>query len=186
MGALWSRIRGMFGTLGNKDMRVLVLGLDNAGKTTVLYRLQLGNVVTTVPTVGFNLETVVHKNITFQIWDLGGQTGIRPFWRCYFSATDAIIYVVDSSDKERMGIAKNELFALLDEDELKESLLLILANKQDLPEAASETEVASMLGVAAIRNRTWTIAKCSAKDGTGLIEAMDWLVHALKNTGKVA
>jgi ADP-ribosylation factor-like protein 1 len=166
--------------LGNKEQRVLILGLDNAGKTSILYRLQLGNVVPTVPTVGFNLETLQYKNLTFQVWDLGGQTGIRPYWRCYFASTDAIIYVVDSTDKERMGVAKHELFALLDEEELKHSVLLVFANKQDLPGACTETEVANYLGLSSIQHRTWTIMKSSVTTGMGLAEGMDWLCVQLK------
>lgn len=167
----------------DKKIRVLILGLDNAGKTSILYRLHLGNVVSTVPTVGFNLETVQYKNVSFEVWDLGGQTGIRPYWRCYFSDTDAIIYVVDSTDRDRMGVAKHELFALLDEDELKKSFLLVFANKQDIDTAATEAEVADMLGVSAITNRTWKITKSSAKTGEGLSEGMDWLVDQLRNAG---
>ena len=185
MGTLWSKVMTAFGMVGNKEVRVLVLGLDNAGKTSILYRLQLGNVVTTIPTVGFNLETLQYKNITFQVWDLGGQTGIRPYWRCYFSQTDAVIYVVDSTDRDRMGVAKHELFALLEEDELKNSLLLIYANKQDKPEAASETEVANALGVNTITNRTWTIMKSSAHTGDGLAEGMDWMCDKLREQGTV-
>ena len=186
MGTLWSKITSAFGMLGGqKEVRVLVLGLDNAGKTSILYRLQLGSVVQTVPTVGFNLETLQYKNITFQVWDLGGQTGIRPYWRCYFSQTDAIIYVVDSTDRDRMGVAKHELFALLDEDELQKSLLLIYANKQDLPGAATAPEVASQLGVSGIGNRTWTIMNSSAQTGDGLAEGMDWLCDKLREQGTV-
>jgi ADP-ribosylation factor-like protein 1 len=187
MGAFWSRIQEALGLLPTtKEVRVLVLGLDNAGKTSILYRLQLGNVVSTVPTVGFNLETLQYKNLTFQVWDLGGQTGIRPYWRCYFSQTDAVIYVVDSTDRDRMGVAKHELFALLDEDELRKSLLLIFANKQDMPNAASEVEIANALGVNSITQRPWTILKSSAKTGDGLVEGMDWLCDKLAETGVVA
>ena len=92
--------------LGNKEVRVLILGLDNAGKTTILYKLQIGEVVTTVPTIGFNVETVSYKNLRFQVWDLGGQTSIRPYWRCYYQNTHAVIYVVDSADPDRMAISK--------------------------------------------------------------------------------
>lgn len=181
MGNLWTRIRAAFGSLpADKENRVLVLGLDNAGKTSILYRLQLGTPTATCPTVGFNLETLTYKSVTFQVWDLGGQTGIRPFWRCYFSDTDAVIYVVDSTDTERMGVAKHELFALLDEEELKNAVLLIFANKQDVKGAASVTEVAKALGVNAITNRTYTIVKSSAQTGEGLDAGMDWLVEQLR------
>ncbi|KAK6942406.1 Small GTPase superfamily, ARF/SAR type, partial [Dillenia turbinata] len=137
MGLLFSR---MFSSLfGNKEARILVLGLDNAGKTTILYRLQMGEVVSTIPTIGFNVETVQYNSIKFQVWDLGvyarflpcsGQTSIRPYWRCYFPNTQAIIYVVDSSDTDRLVIAKDEFHAILEEEELKGAVVLIFANKQ--------------------------------------------------------
>ena len=88
MGALVSKLLNTL--LGNKEVRVLILGLDNAGKTTILYKLQMGEVVTTVPTIGFNVETVQYKNLRFQVWDLGGQTSIRPYWRCYYQNTNAV------------------------------------------------------------------------------------------------
>ena len=112
-GMLFSKLFSAL--LGNKEVRVLILGLDNAGKTTILYKLQMGEVVTTVPTIGFNVETVQYKNLRFQVWDLGGQTSIRPYWRCYYQNTNAVIYVVDSADQERMGISKQELITMLEE-----------------------------------------------------------------------
>lgn len=186
MGSFWSAIQGALGLVpDDKEVRVLVLGLDNAGKTSILYRLQLGNVVQTVPTVGFNLETVVYKNITFQVWDLGGQSGIRPYWRCYFSQTDAIIYVVDSTDRDRMGVAKHELFSLLDEEELRKATILIFANKQDLPNAAGEAEIAQNLGVSSITSHSWSIVKSSVPTGEGLAEGMDWLCDKLRENKTV-
>merc|ERR1712151_265613 len=166
---------------GQKELRILILGLDGAGKTTILYRLQVGEVVTTIPTIGFNVETVTYKNLKFQVWDLGGQTSIRPYWRCYYSNTDAIIYVVDSVDKERIGISKNELVSMLDEEELKKAILLVFANKQDMEGAMSPTDIAKGLGLATLRERKWQIFKTSAIKGTGLDEAMEWLVEALKS-----
>lgn len=109
-GGLFSYFKGL---LGSREMRILILGLDGAGKTTILYRLQVGEVVTTIPTIGFNVEQVTYKNLKFQVWDLGGQTSIRPYWRCYYSNTDAIIYVVDSVDRDRIGISKDELLYML-------------------------------------------------------------------------
>ena len=99
---------------GEREIRILILGLDGAGKTTILYRLQLGEVITTVPTIGFNIETLTYKNLKFQVWDLGGQTSIRPYWRCYYANTNAVIFVVDSSDKDRLSTSKAELLAMLD------------------------------------------------------------------------
>merc|ERR1712141_255121 len=105
---------------GMKDMRILMVGLDAAGKTTILYKLKLGEIVTTIPTIGFNVETVEYKNISFTVWDVGGQDKIRPLWRHYFQNTQGLIFVVDSNDRERIGEARDELSRMLNEDELRE------------------------------------------------------------------
>ena len=110
-------------------MRILMVGLDAAGKTTILYKLKLGEVVTTIPTIGFNVETVEYKNISFTVWDVGGQDKIRLLWRHYYQNTQGIIFVVDSNDRERVDDAKEELHRMLGEDELKDAVLLIMANK---------------------------------------------------------
>ncbi|XP_021342598.1 ADP-ribosylation factor-like protein 1 [Mizuhopecten yessoensis] len=171
MGNVWSFFTGWF---AQKDRRILILGLDGAGKTTILYKLQVGEVVTTIPTIGFNVETVNYKNLKFQVWDLGGQTSIRPYWRCYYSNTDAIIYVVDSVDRDRINISKQELASMLEEEELKKVTFLIFANKQDIEGAMTPAEVSNALGLNAIKH-TYQIFKTSALKGTGLEEAMEWL-----------
>ena len=178
MGGFLSYFKSFF---GQRELRILILGLDGAGKTTILYRLQVGEVVTTIPTIGFNVESVTYKNLKFQVWDLGGQTSIRPYWRCYYSNTDAVIYVVDSSDRDRIGISKQELISMLQEDELKSAILVVLANKQDMPNALSVTEVHKALGLDALKSRTFQIFKTSAVKGEGLDEAMEWLSNALQN-----
>merc|ERR1711898_4701 len=100
----------IFGRLfSKKDCRILMVGLDAAGKTTILYKLKLGEIVTTIPTIGFNVETVEFKNIMFTVWDVGGQDKIRPLWRHYFQNTQGLIFVVDSNDRDRIGEARDEL-----------------------------------------------------------------------------
>ncbi|XP_015372025.1 PREDICTED: ADP-ribosylation factor-like protein 1 [Diuraphis noxia] len=178
MGGFYSYFKNLF---GEKELRILILGLDGAGKTTILYRLQVGEVVTTIPTIGFNVEQVTYKNIKFQVWDLGGQTSIRPYWRCYYSNTDAVVYVIDSVDRERMGIAKDELMYMLKEEELNGAILTILANKQDVEGCMNVTEIHQALGLDSLKNRTFQIFKTSAKKGIGLDEAMDWLCNTLQN-----
>mmetsp|Transcript_79870 Transcript_79870/g.117023 ORF Transcript_79870/g.117023 Transcript_79870/m.117023 type:complete len:182 (-) Transcript_79870:99-644(-) len=173
MGILLSKVFGKL--IGSKEVRILILGLDNAGKTTILYRLHQGEVVTTIPTIGFNVETVNYKNIRFQVWDLGGQSSIRPYWRCYYPNTNAIIYVVDSADQERVSICKEELISMLDEEELKDAALCVLANKQDLPGALTAAQVSEALGLAGIKNREWSIFQTSATKGEGITEGLDWL-----------
>merc|ERR1712093_432806 len=97
------------------EQRVLIVGLDAAGKTTTLYKLKLGEVVTTIPTIGFNVETVEYKNISFTAWDVGGQDKIRPLWRHYYQNTQGLIFVVDSNDRERVVEAREELQRMLNE-----------------------------------------------------------------------
>jgi len=177
MGLFFSKIMALF---GEKEARILVLGLDNAGKTTILYRLHVGEVVSTIPTIGFNVETVNYKNIKFQVWDLGGQTSIRPYWRCYFPNTQAVIYVVDSGDVDRISTSKQEFHAILEEEELKDALILVFANKQDLPGALDDAAVTEGLGLHNIKNRQWAIFKTSAIKGEGLFEGLEWLANTLK------
>ncbi|CAA6670297.1 unnamed protein product [Spirodela intermedia] len=182
MGIVFGRILGSI--FGNREARILVLGLDNAGKTTILYRLQMGEVVSTIQVaIGFNVETVQYNNIKFQVWDLGGQTSIRPYWRCYFPNTQAIIYVVDSSDTERLVIAKEEFHAILEEEELKRAVVLIYANKQDLPGALDDAAVTEALELHKIKSRQWAIFKTSAIKGEGIFEGLDWLSNTLKAGG---
>ncbi|NWQ79036.1 ARF4 factor, partial [Columbina picui] len=132
----------------------ILVGLDAAGKTTILYKLKLGEIVTTIPTIGFNVETVEYKNICFTVWDVGGQDKIRPLWRHYFQNTQGLIFVVDSNDRERIQEAAEELQKMLQEDELRDAVLLLFANKQDLPNAMAISEMTDKLGLQSLRNRT--------------------------------
>ena len=116
----------------------------------------------------------------FQVWDLGGQTSIRPYWRCYYPNTDAIVFVVDSADVERMNVAKGELAAMLEEDELRDSILLVFANKQDQKGALNAQQISDALGLPEVRNRQWSIQETSALQGKGLFEGFDWLVSCIK------
>jgi ADP-ribosylation factor protein 1 len=154
---------------------VAQVGLDAAGKTTILYKLKLGEIVTTIPTIGFNVETVEYKNISFTVWDVGGQDKIRPLWRHYYQNTQGLIFVVDSNDKDRVGEAHDELHRMLSEDELREAIVLVFANKQDLPNAMSVAEVTDKLGLHSLRNRKWYIQATCATSGEGLFEGLDWL-----------
>lgn len=178
LSSVWTRL------LGREDVRILMVGLDNAGKTTILYRLKFDNVISTVPTIGFNVETVTYKNISFTVWDIGGQDKIRNLWRVYFSGSQAIIFVIDSSDRERIGEVKTELFRLLGEDELEHVQLLLFANKQDLPNAMSTTEIMEKLGLNELKNRAWFVQSACATKGEGLSEGLDWLANQIQNKSK--
>lgn len=164
---------------GKKDCRILMVGLDAAGKTTILYKLKLGEVVTTIPTIGFNVETVEYKNINFTVWDVGGQDKIRPLWRHYYQNTQGLIFVVDSNDRDRVTEARDELMKMLNEDEMREAVVLVFANKQDLPNAMSAAEITEKLQLNTLRNRQWYIQSTCATSGDGLFEGFDWLTAAV-------
>ena len=166
--------------LGKDDVRILMVGLDNAEKTTVLYRLKLEEVVSTVPTLGFNVETVTYKNISFTVWDIGGQDKIRSLWRVYFQGTQGLIFVVDSADKERIQETKAELHKLLGEAELGNVVLLVLANKQDMPGAMSASEIREKLDLVHMRDRPWFVQSSCAVKGEGLYEGLDWLASQIR------
>ncbi|NXH13526.1 ARF5 factor, partial [Bucco capensis] len=156
-----------------------LVGLDAAGKTTILYKLKLGEIVTTIPTIGFNVETVEYKNICFTVWDVGGQDKIRPLWRHYFQNTQGLIFVVDSNDRERVQESAEELQKMLQEDELRDAVLLVFANKQDMPNAMAVSELTDKLGLQTLRSRTWYVQATCATQGTGLYDGLDWLSHEL-------
>jgi ADP-ribosylation factor protein 1 len=123
---------------------------------------------------------VEYKNISFTVWDVGGQDKIRPLWRHYFQNTQGIIFVVDSNDRERVGEAREELQRMLNEDELRDAVLLVFANKQDLPNAMNATELTDKLGLQSLRQRDWYIQATCATSGDGLFEGLEWLSTQLK------
>ncbi|KAL3926999.1 MAG: hypothetical protein SGPRY_003031 [Prymnesium sp.] len=170
-GATLSRLLPIL--LGKKQCRILMLGLDAAGKTTILYQLKLGEMTNTAPTLGFNVETVAYKNIEFMVWDMGGQDAIRQLWQHYYKNAQALIFVVDSADEERLAEARDELQKLMGEEELRDSILLVFANKQDMPDAKSVQEVAEELGLQELQHRV------CASTGDGLTDGLDWLASKM-------
>jgi ADP-ribosylation factor 6 len=170
MGKLFSKL------FGDGEMRILMLGLDAAGKTTILYKLKLGQPVATIPTVGFNVETVRYKNVKLSVWDVGGQEKIRPLWRHYYTGTHGLIFVVDSADRHRIGEAAEELMRIVSDREMRTALILVIANKQDLPGAMKPYEVQEKLGLARLEaDRTWYVQPACANSGEGLYEGLSWL-----------
>merc|ERR1712023_19230 len=165
---------------GSREMRILMVGLDAAGKTTILYKLKLGEVVTTIPTVGFNVESVEDKNIRMTVWDIGGQNKIRKLWRYYYSGVQGVIFVVDSSDIDRMEDAREELHKLMHADELRDAAVLLYANKQDLPGAMHASELADKLRLRDLRSGRWFIQSACAVSGDGIYEGLDWLSKAVR------
>lgn len=163
------------------ECKIVIVGLNNAGKTTILYKLHLGQVVLTQPTIGSNVEEVKHDQITFQVWDLGGQENLRANWSTYFDETDAVIFVVDSNDQENVVLAKMELFNVVLHEELKYACLLVLANKQDILGARSAGDLAEDLSLHTIRTHEWHIQSCSALTGEGLQEGLSWVASRIRS-----
>lgn len=163
-----------------KEYRLLMLGLDAAGKTTILYKLKVGEVVTSVPTIGFNVESVEYRNISFTVWDVGGQNKLRSLWRHYYQGTSGLIFVVDSNDDSRLDEARKELHSILENADMQESVVLVLANKQDLPNAVSAADMCDKLQLRTLKNE-WFIQPCTAITSEGLFEGIDWLSRTLSN-----
>ena len=170
---LWSKL------ISKKDVRILMIGLDAAGKTSILYQMKMAELVKTIPTIGFNVEQLDYKGLRFTIWDVGGQDKIRMLWKHYYQNSDGIIFVVDSNDKERFETVRETLLLCLNEEELKEAALLIFANKQDINGAAAPNELTKILEIEKIHNRKWLVQGSSAISGQGLKEGLDWLANVL-------
>ena len=159
-----------------KELRLLMVGLDNAGKTTIVKRINGEDVSTISPTLGFNIKTMSFLGYRLNIWDVGGQKTLRSYWRNYYEATDGLVWVVDSADGRRMHDCKEELHTLLSEEKLAGASLLILANKQDIPGALSKDEIAVVLGLETMEKRHWHIEGCSALTAEGLLQGFNWCI----------
>eukprot|EP00879_Flechtneria_rotunda_P007226 GHRR01007583.1.p2 GENE.GHRR01007583.1~~GHRR01007583.1.p2 ORF type:complete len:186 (+),score=52.70 GHRR01007583.1:258-815(+) len=164
-----------------KEIRLLMVGLDNAGKTTIVKRLNGEDITTISPTLGFNIKTMQFGGYKLNIWDVGGQKTLRPYWRNYYEKTDGLIWVVDSADLARLDDTKKELHALLQEERLFGATLLILANKQDISAALPLQEIEQVLELSSIVKRHVCVMACSAHTGQGLLEGFDWLVSDISS-----
>ncbi|KAM9296328.1 uncharacterized protein PAF06_017236 [Gastrophryne carolinensis] len=185
MGGLLSSIYKTLMNFNGTKARIMMLGLDAAGKTTILYKLKLNETVCTIPTIGFNVETVEPiPNVMFTVWDVGGQSRIRPLWRHYFSNTDGLVFVVDSTDAERFPEARMELQSILEDDLMRGVPFLVLANKQDLPGARQPVEVEEELGLTKIQGHQWHVHGCCATAGDGLVEGLEVLTALVKQFQK--
>ncbi|KAJ3376127.1 ADP-ribosylation factor protein 3 [Allomyces arbusculus] len=164
----------------DREVRLLLLGLDHAGKTTLLKRVNGEDYTDVTPTTGFNVKAVQANGVKLHVWDIGGQAAIRPYWRNYFENTDVLIFVVDATDKDRLDEAGVEFNQLLAEPKLAKVPVLVFANKQDVPEALPADAVATALGLNTLRDRAWQIQACSAVAGTGVQEGMEWACKTTK------
>lgn len=179
MGIVFSHLDKLWQSF-HRDSAILILGLDNAGKTAVLYALHLGEAIEyTVPTIGFNIEEVVVGNLAIKMWDLGGQERLRTLWPHYFGQSDGVVFVVDSSDIDRIETAKTELHTLMSHKELNDKPFLILANKQDLPRALDKQNITQALGLEAVTWLKWQVVECSATKNDRAKLGLEWLAEEI-------
>lgn len=164
----------------DRELRILLLGLDNAGKTTLLKQLASEETTNITPTQGFNIKSVQSEGFKLNVWDIGGQRKIRPYWRNYFENTDVLLYVIDSADVKRLEETGQELQELLFEDKLNGVPLMIFANKQDLAGAEPVGKIGEGLGLHNIKDRSWQIQPCSAMSGEGVRDGMEWVCKVVK------
>ena len=165
--------------------KILMVGLDGAGKTSILYRLKLGDYIQTITTVGLNVETIVHKNIELLVFDVGGQA--RSLWSYYYDNLDALVFVVDSTDKARMKLVKEELMRISEALKDHKYVILLYLNKQDLDTKMDLPDIIEQSGVNDLKYPVDVIVqKCSALKGDGLIEGIDKLADYLVQEEKTA
>lgn len=162
-----------------------MLGLDNAGKSTLLYKLKHDGSVTTVPTIGFNVEMMDamknRRNIAITVWDVGGQRGMREHWKSFHHDAAAVVFVVDSSDLERLDEARRELENTLRSEQLRGRPLVLVANKQDVSGALTVTEITDRFNLRKLcPDRGWFVQPCSASTGYGVEEAFKRVVQMAK------
>ncbi|KAF2749388.1 ADP-ribosylation factor [Sporormia fimetaria CBS 119925] len=164
--------------LKDKELRVLMLGLDNAGKTTIVKKIMNEDVHSVSPTLGFIIKTIEYEG--YDCRDVGGQKTLRTYWKNYFEKTDTLVWVVDATDRERIDDCRRELAGLLVEERLSGASLLVFKNKSDVAGAMSEDEVREGLQLDNIRTHKWTIMECSAMTGLNLREGLRWVVEDAK------
>lgn len=165
----------------DKNIRILVLGLDNAGKTTVIRTLNGEDVDSVAPTLGFKITSFSFDPFTLNIWDVGGQRSLRTYWKNYFESTDGLVWVVDSADTEKLTTCAAELHDLLKEERLAGASLLVLANKVDLEGALSCDKLEAPLDLKSIKTHDWALYPVSAVKGQHVMEAFEWLITNIAN-----
>lgn len=168
------------GCFGRREVRISLVGLDFAGKTSTLYKLKLGQQVAAIPTIGCNFERVAHRRFAFVVADHGGQKKQRQLWNTQTWRSHGVIFVVDSHDHERMAEARVELWRILKEGSLHaDAPVLILANKTDLTKRPVESDLVKVLELEKVFKHRWFVQPACACTGEGLFEGLDWLTEAL-------
>ncbi|KAH0362029.1 ARF/SAR superfamily, partial [Aureobasidium melanogenum] len=167
--------------LKDKEMRILMLGLDNSGKTSIVKNIMGEDINTVSPTLGFIIKTIDYDGYKLNIWDVGGQKTLRTYWKNYFEKTDTLIWVVDGTDRERIDDCRQELEGLLLQERLMGASLLVFKNKSDVAGCMSSEEIRKALRLDTIHTHRWNIMECSALTGLNLQEGLQWVVQDAKD-----
>ena len=165
--------------LAEKNLKILLVGLDNTGKTTILHQLNIGKIITIMPTIGFVIEELNYKGLSFTSWNLCGADRIRELWKKYYKNINVLMFVIDSNDKERFDDSVDELEFMLKQEELKNCAILIIANKQDLSGALTPEEITIKLKER-LKGRQSLVQGTVAKTGQGLKEGLEWILSILE------
>ncbi len=175
MGVIQSLMNWAF---AGKKASILILGLDGSGKTTLLYRLKTNETSCTIPTIGFNVEEIQYGSLTFTCFDIGGQDKIRKLWHNYYANSDAVVFVVDSNDEQRLSGVNEELQKLMKHPYLEHAPFLIFANKQDLPNALEASSLTKKLNLHRCQKK-WKVCECVATQGKGVSDGFQWLADTI-------
>ena len=173
MGAIFSVWQWAF--QDGKEAYILILGLDASGKTTLLNRLKSNEGAATIPTIGFNSETIKYGRLTFSMFDIGGQNNLRGLWHHYYENCNAVVFVIDASDNTRFQEAKDEIYKLNKHPLLANIPFLFFANKQDLELSINSNVLTTKMELLKIRTREWKIVDSVATEGNGINDGFDWL-----------
>jgi len=184
---LFDKLSLMFGSK-KKEASIICLGLDNSGKTTIINKLKPEKSQSSdiVPTVGFTVEKVVTNGLNFTVFDMSGQGRYRNLWEHYYKDAQAIIFVVDSNDRLRIVVAKEEFDMLLEHQVVKTKRIPILffANKMDLRDSLTPVQISNLLKLDEVRDKPWHICASNALTGEGLAEGVEWLTDQMNESMK--
>ncbi|XP_055601005.1 ADP-ribosylation factor-like protein 6 isoform X1 [Uranotaenia lowii] len=181
---------GLFDKLANifkikkEQINILVVGLNNSGKSTIVNHFknpdERSSII--VPTVGFSVERFQNQGVFFTAFDMSGATRYRSLWEHHFKSCQGIVFVIDSSDRMRLVVVKDELEILLQHPDISNRRVPILffANKMDCTDALSSVKIAAGLGLEKIKDKPWHISSSNALTGEGLQDGVQWMVHQIR------
>jgi ADP-ribosylation factor 1/2 len=182
LGNVWDRLFGE-----KREFKLVIVGLDAAGKTTILNKMRFDEVMPTAPTIGVNTEDIQIRNVNIKVFDLAGQEKMRNVWKYYYSSIEGIIFVLDSTRADRIQEARDELVSLLANEEARHIPVLVFANKQDLPTSIKSQEMVEMLGIGDYVNKKPVsivrVQESSAVQDQGLLEGFEWIVDKIITMG---